>query len=122
MIALYVDGRVDLDAGLQEIAAAVLGLDGAESTLVVVELPSGQTLTIGGGPNRVVAELANDTARWCVVDPLRPEGTVELVVGGQRVDPPARLCIEKDAALEAVRTFVSENGARSTRLEWSAET
>lgn len=123
MIALYVDGRVDLDASPQQIEAAVLSLDGAECTLVVVELPSGKTITVGGGPSRVVAEIAeNDTDRWCVVDHLRPDGKVELVVGGQLIDPPARLCVEKKAALEAVRTFVSENGARSRRVEWSVET
>ena len=122
MIALYVDGRVDLDAGLDTIEAAIRGLDGAESTLVVVELPSGATLTVGGGPDKVVAELAvSSTERWCVVDPRRPAGTVELIVGGQRVAPPARVCIDKASALEAARTFVAEHGARSPRLEWSAE-
>ena len=54
--------------------------------------------------------------------PVVPDGRIELVVGGERVDPPARLCVDGDAALEAVRTFVSENGARSGRLQWSAET
>ena len=123
MISLYVDGRVNLDASLQEIEAAVLSLDGVECTLVVVELPSAKTITVGGGPSKVVAEIAdNDTDRWCVVDPRRPDGKIELVMGGQLIDPPARLCVEKEAALEAVRTFVSENGARSRRLEWSVET
>ena len=80
-------------------------LYGSQCTLVVVELASGKTITIGGGPSKVVAELSeNDTHRWCVVD------------------PPARICIEKEAALEAARTFVSENGARSRHLEWSVET
>lgn len=116
------DGRVDLDATLHDVEAAVRGLDGGERTLVVVELPSGKTLTVGGGPDRVVAEIAEiDGGHWCVVDPRQPDGTVALIVGGERVDPPARLCIEKDAALEAVRTFVAEDGARSPRLEWSAE-
>jgi hypothetical protein len=57
MIALYVDGRVDLDAILPDVEAAVRSLDGADHTLVV----------------------------------------------------------------ELVLTFVSENGARSARLAWSAE-
>ena len=123
MIALYVDGHVDLNASLQQIEGAILNLDGAGRTLVVVELPSGKTITIGGGPSKVVTEVAeNETDRWCVVDPLRPEGKIDLVVGGQLIDPPARLCVAKKAALEAVRTFVSENGARSRRLEWSVET
>jgi len=101
MIALYVNGRVNLDAGLLDIETAVLCLDGVDSALVVVELPSGKTITVGGGPSRVVAEVAeNDTDRWCVVDPLRPEGKVELVLDGQLVDAPARLCVEKTSALK----------------------
>src|SRR5204863_9432075 len=105
MVALYVDGRVNLDASLEDVETAIHRLDGSQCTLVVVELASGKTITIGGGPSKVVAELSeNDTHRWCVVD------------------PPARICIEKEAALKAARTFVSENGARSRHLEWSVET
>ena len=123
MIALYVDGRVNLDASLEDVETAIHSLDGSQCTLVVVELASGKTITIGGGPGKVVAELSeDDTHRWCVVDPQRPGGKIQLVVGGQLVDPPARICIEKEAALEAARTFVSENGARSRHLEWSVET
>ena len=123
MIAVYVDGQVDLDASLPEIETAVRSLDGADRSLLVVELPSGATITVGGGPTRFVVEVAeNQNTRWTVLDPRRPEGRIELVVGGERVDPPARLCVDGEAALEAVRTFVAENGARSARLEWSAET
>lgn len=122
MIALYTDGRVDLDASLDAIETAVRGLDGVERTLVVVELPSGTTLTLGGGPDRVVAELSeNEGRRWCVIDPRQPDRTVTLTLGGERVDVPARLCIDKEIALEAVRTFVSANGARNARLAWDAQ-
>ena len=80
MIALYVDGRVNLDASLEDVETAIHSLDGSQCTLVVVELASGKTITIGGGPSKVVAELSeNDTHRWCVVD------------------PPARICIAKEA-------------------------
>jgi hypothetical protein len=121
VIALYLDGQVDLDASLQDIETAVRSLDGADHTLLVVELPSGATITVGGGPDRFVVEIAGDEhERWTVLDPRRPEGTVELVVGGERVDPPARLCVDRETALEAVHTFVSEHGARSARLPWSA--
>jgi hypothetical protein len=119
MIALYVDGRVDLDASLPAIEAAVRSLDGAGHTLVVVELPSGQTITIGGGPSRFVTEVAgNQGGRWCVVNPRGAEDSVELVVGGEVVHLPARVCVDREAALEAVLTFVLDNGARSARLAW----
>ena len=122
-IALYVDGQVDLDATLDDVAAAVRSLDGAAHSLVVVELPSGKTVTLGGGPDRFVAEVAESTTeRWCAVNPHAAGGTIELVVGGDVVEPPARLCIDRDAALEAALTFVSQDGARSGRLPWSRET
>ena len=115
MIALYVDGRVDLDASLQDIETAVRGLDGSAHTLVVVELPPGQTITVGGGPSRFVAEVAaSKTEHWCVVDPGVSEGTVALVVGGEVVEAPAHVCIGGEAALEAALTFASGNGARSS--------
>jgi len=120
--ALYVDGDVNLDASLTDIEAAVFSLDGVRHSLVVVELPSGATITVGGGPDRLVAEVADQAReRWTVQAPARPEGTVHLVVGGEHVETPVRLCIDRDAALEAVRTFVSRNGARSGRLQWSVE-
>ena len=64
MVALYVDGRVNLDASLEDVETAIHSLDGSQCTLVVVELASGKTITIGGGPSKVVAELSeNDTHR-----------------------------------------------------------
>ena len=122
MIALYVDGQVDLDASPESIEASIRGLDGAGHTLVVVELPSEATITVGGGPERFVVELAElEGHRWNVHDPRRSEGMVAMSVDGERVDVPARLCVDREAALEAVRAFVGQNGARSDRLQWSAE-
>ena len=121
-IALYVDGHVELDATLPAIETAVRDLDGAHHTLVVVELPSRATITVGGGPDRFVAEVTDPARRhWTVEQPARPAGTVTIVIGAERVATPARLCIDQAAALEAVRTFVLQNGARSDRLQWSAE-
>jgi hypothetical protein len=122
VIALYVDGRVALDASLDDVEAAVHSLNGADHTLVVGELPSGTTITVGGGPERFVIEIAAQAPpRWCAVDPRSPEGTVALVIEGEHVELPARVCVDRNAAIEAVRTFVSENGARSRRLVWSIE-
>jgi len=89
---------------------------------LVAELPSGATITVGGGPDRFVVEIAeSDNDRWTAFDPRRPEGRVELVVDREVVDLPARLSVDREAALEAVRTFLSQNGARSDRLQWSTE-
>jgi immunity protein Imm1 of predicted polymorphic toxin system len=122
MIALYLDGRVTLDARVEDIDAAIASL-GAEHTLMVVELPSGTTITVGGGPDRFVTEVAKSaTDRLCVVDPRQPGGDVELLIEGERFVSPARLCVDRDAVREAVRTFVADDGARSPRLEWSVPT
>ncbi len=120
MIALYLDGTVNLDASVPDIETGLRGLDGADHSLLVVELPSRATITVGGGPETFAVEVtstAND--HWNVVDLRRLEGTLQLVVGGEVVDLPARFCVDRNAALEAVRTFASENGARSPRLHWS---
>ena len=54
----------NLDASLEDVETAIHSLDGSQCTLVVVELASGKTITIGGGPSKVVAELSeNDTHR-----------------------------------------------------------
>jgi len=123
MITLHLDEQIRTDATVQDVEAAVRNLDGAQRTLVVVELPSGQTLTIGGGPERFVAEVAeSDTVRWATIDPTQGQEPIDLVVGGQLVDYPARVCVSKQVVLDAVRAFVQQNGLRSPNLTWSVET
>ena len=123
MITLHLDEQIRTDATVQDVEAAVRNLDGAQRTLVVVELPSGQTLTIGAGPERFVAEVAeSDTVRWATIDPTQGQEPIDLVVGGQLVDYPARVCVSKQVVLDAVRAFVQQNGLRSPNLTWSVET
>ena len=123
MPVLYTDGSRNDDATLAQIEAAIQRLDGDQRSLVMVELSSGQTLTIGGGPEQFVAEVAeSDTSRFAVIDPRAGDSSVDLVVGGQLVDYPARVCIKRDAALCAARTFVQESGVRTPDLTWSVET
>ena len=123
MPVLHTDGARNDDATLAEVEAAIQRLDGDQRSLVIVELSSGQTLTIGGGPERFVAEVAEtDTTRFAVIDPRAGDGSVDLVVGGQLVDYPARVCIKRDAALRAARAFVQESGVRTPDLTWSVET
>ena len=122
MVTLHLDERVHADASLDDVEAAVHDLDGADRTLVLVELPSGKCFTIGGGPDCFIAELAEDDVhRWAIVDPARGNAPIDLVVGGQLVGYPARLCVSRERVLAAVRTFVLENGARSPAVEWSVE-
>lgn len=123
MLRLKLDDQIIEGAGITEITSAIFGLDGVTRTLVLIEWPSGRTLTIGGGPDRFVAELAeDDRKRWCVVQPSSPEGSIDIVVGGQTVDYPLALCIDRESVLEAARTFTSNQGVRSPKLEWSQQT
>ena len=123
MLRLNLDDEVKEDASVSDITSAICRLDGAAHSLVLIELLSGQTLTVGGGPDRFVAEIAeNDTVRWCVVDPSGAEGSIDLVAGGQLADFPARLCVDLQAVLEAARHFASSEGTRSPKLAWSQET
>ena len=124
MAILHLDDQVNPDATLHEVELAIRALDSARHTLVLVELPSGKSLTIGGGPNRFVTELseADFRTRWAVIDPTRGDEPTNLVVGGQLVDYPARLCVDIHAVLAAARAFVSQDGARNQELTWSVET
>jgi hypothetical protein len=124
MAILYLDDQINPDATLHEVELAIHALDSARHTLVVVELPSGKYLTIGGGPDRFVTELSEEDYRtqWAVIDPTRGEEPTNLVVGGQLVDYPARLCVDIHAVLAAARAFVSQDGARNQDLTWSVET
>jgi hypothetical protein len=123
MITSHLDEQIKPHATIQDVEAAVRSLDGAQRTLVLIELPSGQTLTIRGGPERFVAEVAeSDTVRWATIDPTQGDESIDLVVGGQLADYPGRVCVTKQIVLDAVRAFVQQNGLRNPNLTWSIET
>jgi Immunity protein Imm1 len=122
-VNLHVGNHLNRHATLQEVESAILGLDGVHHTLLTIELDSGQTLTIGGGPDLFVAEVAEDSVhRWAIIDRGVGDHSVDLVVGGQAVDYPAHLCVGRESVLDAARTFVLESGAKCSHLVWSMET
>ena len=122
MTLLQSDDGKKPNATFPEVEAAIRQLDGVTWTFVHVEDPSGRTLTIGGGPRRFVAEVADDsTHRFAVIDPSRGGGRVDLVVGGQLIDYPARVCVTLDVVLAAARVFTEQAGARDPGLTWSIE-
>ena len=124
MPTLYLDHTTKVDASLQEFEDAVRTLDGERYTLLIVELAPGKTLTVGGGPRHFVVEVEESGAeRWALVDSTRGEQPpIVLVVGGQLVDYPARLCVGIDVVLKALRAFVTNDGTRRPDLSWSVET
>lgn len=119
---LFSDDGKKPDATLRDVEEAIRQLDGVTWTLVHVEESTGRTLTIGGGPLRFVVEAADDPAhRFAVVDPSRGGGRIDLVIGGQLVDYPARVCVTVDVALAAARAFTEQAGARDPGLTWADE-
>ncbi len=122
MTLLYTDDGKRPDATFRDVEAAIRQLDGVTWTVVHVEDQSGRTLMIGGGPQRFVAEVAEDaTHRFAVIDPRRGGGRYDLVIGGQLVDYPARVCVTLDVVLAAARVFTEQAGARAPELTWSIE-
>ncbi|HEX4562068.1 MAG TPA: Imm1 family immunity protein [Gemmatimonadales bacterium] len=122
MTLLDTDDGKRPNATPREVEQAICQLDGVTWTLVRVEDPSGRTLTIGGGPRRFVAEVADDaTHRFALIDPSRGGGRIDLVVGGQLVDYPARVCVTLEVVLAAARVFTERAGARDPALAWSVE-
>jgi len=126
VVILERENQVQEDVGIEDVDAAIRDLDGIHRTLLLIELTSGPTLTIGGGPENFVVECSlTETERWCVINATSATGasrSIDLVVGGQLVDYPARVCVGLDAALDAAHVFVNENGNLSPRQYWSQET
>jgi hypothetical protein len=116
------ESEVGSEASLEAIEEAVHRLDGTQHTVMTVEVGSGKTLTIGGGPKLFVAEVAEDeSTRWAVIKPIAGDEHIDLRVGGSLAAYPARLCVDMKAVLAVVRTFVLHDGARSKEVTWSVE-
>lgn len=122
MTLLHSDDGKKHDATPGDVEAAIRQLDGVTWTHVLVEDPSGRTLSIGGGPNRFVAQVAEEAKQtYALIDPSRGGGRIDLVVGGQRVDYPARVCVTMDVVLAAAKMFTEQAGTRDPALTWSDE-
>lgn len=105
-----------------EIEAAVRNLNGRERDLLLIELPSGKCLTVGGGPELFICEVAeNDTERWCLQSEASPDELIQLSVGGSHVEYPADWCVNLQAILTAVRSFINA-GTRNPQLHWAQRT
>jgi hypothetical protein len=62
MVSMNLEGNEASSASLGGVEAAVRSLDGVARTLLTIEVPSGRRLTVGGGPDLFVAEVAEDDA------------------------------------------------------------
>lgn len=119
---LYSDDGKKPDATPRDVETAIRQLDGVTWTHVLVEVPSGRTLSIGGGPHRFVAQVADDAKHhFALIDPRRGGGRIDLVVGGKLTDYPARVCVTLDVVLAAAKVFTEQAGTRDPGLSWSDE-
>jgi hypothetical protein len=114
------DSRVIVSPSDDDIAHAIVQLNGAERNDLYLRDASGSWMGIAGGPDRVIVTFAagEEGPFSQAVDHTAPLGSeVEIVVGGQMItQSPQGLFAAKvatDAACEFART-----GHRSTTLTW----
>jgi hypothetical protein len=79
-----------------EVAHAVDRLDGVANTLVAIDL-GGWEVMVGGGPDRfVVTATSADRVANAVTDHENDDETIDLTVGEQTVDYPARYVLTRE--------------------------
>ncbi len=102
----------------QQIEAAINQLDGDRRTLVTLEAEGETHMAIGGGKSKYLVYLTFDNEQFhYVVEPSNLDVDESLVVGGQEGIYPAKLCVDKDTAMKAAKTF-SESGAMEKSVMW----
>jgi len=99
-------GSVQLAKDWQQIEAAINQLDGNHRTLVTLEAEGETHMAIGGGEGKYLVYLTfNNEQFYYLIEPSYPDLEESLVVGGQAGIYPAKLCVDKDKALKAAKTF-----------------
>jgi hypothetical protein len=105
----------------QQIEVAINQLDGNHRTLVTLEAEGETHMAIGGGEGKYLVYLTfNNEQFHYVVKPSNPDLDENLVVGGQEGVYPAKLCVDKDTAIKAAKTF-AELGAMEKSVIWERD-
>jgi Immunity protein Imm1 len=105
----------------REIEAAIGQLDGHRKTLVTLEAEGETHMAIGGGPGKYVVYLTFDNEQFhYVVDPSKSDADENLTVGGQEGIYPAKLCVDRDAALKTAKAF-AERGVMEKSVIWEQD-
>lgn len=114
-------GSVQSAREWQQIEIAINQLDGNHRTLVTLEAEGEIHMAIGGGEGKYLVYLTFDNEQFhYVVEPSNPNGDESLVVGGQEGIYPAKLCVDKDTAMKAAKTF-AELGAMEKSVIWERD-
>ncbi|HEY4243555.1 MAG TPA: Imm1 family immunity protein [Kofleriaceae bacterium] len=100
--------RVD-SPSWDDVDAAIGRLDGKSYTIVTLQGPGEQHLTVGGGDGQyVVYGTFDNNEFWNLLNPKDEGGTALLNAGGQEGDYPARQIVDRENARAAARTFLEK--------------
>jgi hypothetical protein len=78
-------------------------------------------IAICGGEGKYLVYLTFDNEQFHhAVEPSNTNGDESLVAGGQEGIYPAKLCVDKDTAMKAAKTF-SELGAMEKSIIWERD-
>lgn len=104
-----------------DIEAAIGQLDGQHKTLVTLETDGEPHMAVGGGKDKYIVYLTFDNESFhYIVNLSKPDADESLTVGGQVGVYPAKLCIDRDAALKAAKTF-AERGSMEKSVIWEQD-
>ena len=114
-------GSVKTAKEWQQVEVAINQLDGLHRTLVTLEAEGETHMAIGGGEGKYLVYLTFDNEQFhYVVRPYHQNIDESLVVGGQEGIYPAKLCVDKETAMKAAKTF-AERGAMEKSVIWERD-
>jgi hypothetical protein len=105
-----------------QIEAAIRELDGKSKTLVTLGADDETYMTIGGGESEkyIVSVTFDNISFHNLVNLSKPDGTENLIVGGQEGIYPAKICVDLLRCLLAARTF-TESGKLDPLVCWEED-
>lgn len=106
-----------------QIEQAIRELDGKTKTLVTLGADDECYMSIGGGESgKYLVNVTFDNLGFHnLVDPSKPDATEKLVVGGQKGNYSAKMCVNLEMAILAAQTFTT-SGKLEMSLSWEEET
>ena len=118
---VHSNNRVVEDVPREQLEAAIRHLDGERHTQVVLQQRDHSNLILGGGSGRFNVVVATPDDRFFVLtDPEKPEGTEQLIAGGQLGDYPAKTIVSLESALQAARVYF-DLGMPDATQDWIEE-
>lgn len=109
------------DPSWDDVSRAIQRLDAKTFTMVTIQRPGEQHLSVGGGGGQYVVYATFDNGDfWNLVSRTVDDGTVLLNAGGQDGEYPARQIVDLHQAQTAARAFF-ENTQLEPSLCWQKQ-